>query len=133
MNIGKTTDIATTRSVGSKATSSALNKASSTAIGSSRAATAEKSVATIATKGKTAPVHPGSRAGMNDAKPAYLQGNHDGYMNKSNQTARYSAKTPMTRPTISSDRFQSKSTHKLFDSRLTSSKDSSISQLANRR
>lgn len=57
------------------------------------AATAKAERIAIGAKPMRKVIHPGSAAGLDNAKPVYLQMNGSGYLNPANQTARYSKKS----------------------------------------
>ena len=127
---GKSTDISRTN-IGSKATSSASIKAAQTSIGSNNSVSTQlSSPSRQYSSERRRAIHPGSRAGLNDHKSTYIQANNSGYMNKSNQTARYKNKAPLNKPNVKAISAKAGCVPKMFDGRLTTSPLSSISRLS---
>ena len=126
---GKSTNISRTN-IGSKATNSASLKAAQTSIGSSNSVPAQSQSSPRQFSPERKSIHPGSRAGLNDHKPAYIQANNSGYANRGNQIARFKKKQPLNKMNISPFDGKIGCAPKLFDGRLTKSSLSSISRLS---
>lgn len=126
---GKSTNISRTN-IGSQATHSASVKAAQTSIGSGNSVSTPSQSPSRQISPQRRAIHPGSRAGLNDHKPAYIQANNSGYMNKTNQIARYKNKQPIAKPNILTGNLKASCVPKMFDGRLTTSPLSSISRLS---
>lgn len=127
---GKSIDITRTN-IGSHVTEIASAKAAQTAIGSRSGSASSALVRNGSSMNSTKEqIHPGSRAGLNNSKSAYLQMRNSGYMNASNQIARNRKNPPIPKPEIKTFDIKANSMPKMFDHRLTSSASSSISRLS---
>jgi hypothetical protein len=130
--IGKSTNISRTINVGSQATTPAIQKAIRTAKTTPHQVSQSSTTTPVRANQSSRTIHPGSRAGLNDAKSVWLNPNKAGYDNPRNQTARHTPKASPRKVNVSTDILTWKQSNRIRDHRLTTSKDSSISRL-NRR
>jgi hypothetical protein len=118
--------------VGAHATQAAETKATQTSRGGkSSLAPTQRAIHQIDSAGsRSSSIHPGSRAGLNDASAVHLQSNTSGYAHPSNHNARLSPKGSLVKPSISRTNESLKTSQRTFDRRWTSSSSSSISRLS---
>lgn len=121
---GKCTNLNRTAgaSIGSKVTPTAMRKAMNSS----------KSIDRPAGRSTKAVINPGSRAGLKDAKTVHLNGNYSGYLNPANQRDRMKSRNKVLDISYRNQQHSFKQRNTTSDSRLTSSKNSSISLINQR-